>query len=63
MNKLSGAEAKFLSGLTPHLKPETNKQLIINLLRTATSAIYEKGKHVGRTGYLGDTKWTDDQLM
>lgn len=62
MNKLTSTEAAFLSGLNIHLKPEANRQEIINLLRKATNETYQKGKIDGRTGYLGDTQWTDDQL-
>ena len=62
MNKLTPIEANFLNAMNEHLKPETNRQAVINLLRNVTTTIYNQGKKDGRTGWQGDVTWTDDQL-
>jgi hypothetical protein len=57
MNKLTNAEATFLNAMNAHLKPDANRQLVINLLRAATT----KGE-AGRGGFESDVSWTDDEL-
>ena len=63
MNKLTTVEASFLSGMNEHLKPGTDKQSVINLLRIVQTNAMERGKALGRSGYLGDVTWSDDDLL
>jgi len=62
MNKLTPVEANFLNEMNEHLKPEANRQLVINLLRIVENDAIERGKVLGRTSYQGDVTWTDEQL-
>jgi len=62
MQNLTKFEKEYLLLMDKHLNENTNKQLVLNILRQYVRAEATKNLTAGRSGYKGDVDWTDDQL-